>query len=101
VKATKWEPIIIDSRPGLGIFLFTTASGTVLGPTQPPTRWVPGALYLGVKWQGCETDHSPLSSAKVKECVELCLHSQYAFLAWCSIKIIIIIIIISTKLKII
>jgi hypothetical protein len=25
---------------GMGIFLFTTASRTALGPTQPPIRWV-------------------------------------------------------------
>jgi hypothetical protein len=30
---------------------------------------------LGVKWQGCEADRSPPSSAGVKEWVELYLHS--------------------------
>jgi hypothetical protein len=29
-------------------------------------QWVPGALSLGVKWQGREADHSPPSSAEVK-----------------------------------
>jgi hypothetical protein len=33
-----------DSRQGLGIFLFTTASRMALGPTQPPIQWVQGAL---------------------------------------------------------
>jgi hypothetical protein len=37
-----------------------------LGPTQPPIQWVPGALSLGVKRPGSETDHSPLSSSDVK-----------------------------------
>jgi hypothetical protein len=46
-----------------------------LGPTQPPIQWVPGALSLGVKWPGCEADHSPQSSTEVKEYVELYLHS--------------------------
>jgi hypothetical protein len=41
-----------DSRRGLGIFLFTTASRTSLGPTQPPIQWVPGVLSLGVKRPG-------------------------------------------------
>jgi hypothetical protein len=64
-----------DSRRGLGIFLFTTASRAALGSTQPPIQWVPGVLTLGVKRQGSEADHSPPSSAEVKECVELYLHS--------------------------
>jgi hypothetical protein len=33
-----------------------------------------------------EADHSPLSSAEVKEWVELYLHSQYISMAWCSVK---------------
>jgi hypothetical protein len=60
---------------GLGIFLFTIMSRMALGLTQPPVQWVPGALSLGVKWLGCEADHSPPSSAKVRECMELYLHS--------------------------
>jgi hypothetical protein len=45
------------------------------GPTQLPIQWVPGALSLGVKRPEREADHSPPSSAEVKECVELYLHS--------------------------
>jgi hypothetical protein len=56
---------------GLGIFLFTIASRTALGPTQPPIQLVPVALSLGVKQPGREADHSPPSSAEVKERVEL------------------------------
>jgi hypothetical protein len=55
-----------DSRRWLGIFLFTTASRTALGLTQPPIQWVPGALSPGVKWPGREADRSPPSSAEVK-----------------------------------
>jgi hypothetical protein len=55
-----------DSRRGLGIFLFTTVSRTVLGPTQPPIQWVPGAPSLGVKRPGREVEHSPPSRAEVK-----------------------------------
>jgi hypothetical protein len=37
-----------DSWLGLGIFLFTTASGSILGPTQPLlTNGYEGALSLG------------------------------------------------------
>jgi hypothetical protein len=56
-----------ESRQGLEIFHFTTASRLDLGPTQSPIQWVPGDLSLGVKWQGCESHHSPPSSAEVKE----------------------------------
>jgi hypothetical protein len=67
--ATGWTIGVLgfDSRRGLGIFLFNTASRMALGPTQPPTQWVPGALSLGVKRQRRESDHSPPSSAEVKE----------------------------------
>jgi hypothetical protein len=52
-----------------------TASRTGVGPTQPPIQWVTGALSLGVKRPGREADHSPPSSAEVKECVKLYFHS--------------------------
>jgi len=48
------------SRQGLGIFLFTTASGPVLEPTLPPIQSVLGALSLGVKRPGREADHPSL-----------------------------------------
>jgi len=51
--------------------------GLALGPTQPPIQWVAGALFLGVKWLGYEADHSPPSSAEVKEWEEVYLHSPY------------------------
>jgi hypothetical protein len=55
-----------DSRRGLGIFLFTIASRTAPGPTQPPIQWVPGTLSLGINHPGREADHSPPSSVEVK-----------------------------------
>jgi hypothetical protein len=48
---------------------------TALGPTQPPTQWVSGALSLGIKRPVRKADHSPPPSAEAKECVELYLHS--------------------------
>jgi hypothetical protein len=45
-----------------------------------------GLFPLGVKRPGREADHSPPSSAEVKEWVKLYLHSQYASMAWCSVK---------------
>jgi hypothetical protein len=56
-----------DSLRGLGIFLFTTASRGALGPTQPPIQWIPRTVSLIVKRPEREADHSPPSSAEVKE----------------------------------
>jgi hypothetical protein len=55
-----------ETRKGLGIFLFTTASRSALRLTQPPVQWVPGALSLRIKRPGLEADHSPLSNVEVK-----------------------------------
>jgi hypothetical protein len=42
------------------IFLLSTASRPVLGPTMCPTQWVPG-----VNWPRREAYHSPPTSAEV------------------------------------
>jgi hypothetical protein len=70
-----FHSIQFDSRRELGILLFTTASRTALGPTKPPIQCVPGPPSLEVKRPGREADRSLPSSAKVKERVELYLHS--------------------------
>jgi hypothetical protein len=75
-----------DSRRGLGIFLFTTVSRTALGATQPPIQWVPRALSLGVKRLGREADHSPPSSAEVKNEWSYTSTPRYIFMAWCLVK---------------
>jgi hypothetical protein len=41
---------------------FQTGSGT----HQPPTQWVLGSIFPGIKWLGCEADHSAPSSAEVQ-----------------------------------
>jgi hypothetical protein len=66
---------MFESRQSLGIFPFTAAFRPTLGPTHLPIQWVPGALSVGVKGPGREPDHSPPSSAEVKECVTLYPHS--------------------------
>jgi hypothetical protein len=70
----------------LGIFLFTTASRTALGPTQLPIQWVPGALFLGVKGAGRESHHPPPSRAEVKMTGAIPPLPQYVFMAWCLVK---------------
>jgi hypothetical protein len=50
------------------------------GALQPPIQWVSGTLSLGVKRPGREADHSPPSSAEVKNAwsytstTPVCLH---------------------------
>jgi hypothetical protein len=43
---------------------------------KPPIQGVPGALSLGLKLPEHEADHSPPSSGKVKECMELYIYSS-------------------------
>jgi hypothetical protein len=47
-----------DFRQGQEIFLYFTVSRPTLGPTQPSIQWV--------ELTGGEAEHSPPSSAKVK-----------------------------------
>jgi hypothetical protein len=75
-----------ESRYGLGIFLFTTASISALGPTQPPVRWIPGVLSVGVKSAGRDADHPPASSAEVEDEWSYNSTPQYPFMAWLSVK---------------
>jgi hypothetical protein len=75
-----------DSRRELGIFLFTTVSETALGPTKPPIQWVTGTFSLGVNRPGREADHSPPSSAEVKDAWSYTSTPQYVFMAWCLVK---------------
>jgi hypothetical protein len=86
--ATGWTIGVLgfDSRRGLGIFLPTTVSRTVLGPTQPPIQWIARAISLGVKWLGREADHSPPSSAEVKNAWSHTSTSRYVFMACCLVK---------------
>ena len=53
---------------------FPPPSSLALGPTQPPMQRVPG-YFQGAKQPGRGINHSPPSSANVKERVELYLHS--------------------------
>jgi hypothetical protein len=49
-------------------------------------RWVPGAPSLGVKWPGPEADHSPPSSAEVKNVWSYTSPLHYVSMVWCSVK---------------
>jgi hypothetical protein len=52
------EATCFDSQQGQNIYLFSTASRSVLVPTQRSTQRVP-APFSGVKRKGRKADHSP------------------------------------------
>jgi hypothetical protein len=81
-----WIIGVLGFNSQLGIFLSTTTSRKALEPTQPPIQWVPEALSLEVKHLGHGADHSPPSSAKVKNVWSYTSISQYVFMAWCLVK---------------
>jgi len=55
-------------------------------PTQAPIQWVPRVLSLAVKRPGREADHSHPPTAEVKNAWSSTSTSQYAFMAWFSVK---------------
>ena len=59
---------------------FPHHSRPTLGPTQPPIKWVPGLLPK-VKRPGRGVNHPSLSSAEVKERIDLYLYSPVR-LSW-------------------
>jgi hypothetical protein len=54
---------------GAGNFFLRHHVQTSFGVNPPPIQWVPGAF------PGSKADHSPPSSAEIKECMELYPHS--------------------------
>jgi hypothetical protein len=52
----------VRSPAGERIFPLASVSKPALGPTQPPVQWVPGVKARPRR----EADHSPQSSAEVK-----------------------------------
>jgi hypothetical protein len=60
----------LDDRSSISgrskIFLFSTVSRPALRPIKPPIQWMPVVLSPGIKGQEPEADHSPPSTAKVK-----------------------------------
>jgi hypothetical protein len=76
------RPEVPSSSPGRGRdCLFSTTFRLALGPTQPNIQWVPGSLSLGVERPGRETDHSPPTSAEVKNKWMYTTIPPYVFMA--------------------
>jgi len=67
---------------GTEIFPFATMSRLVLGPTQPPTQWIPGVLSLRIKRPGPEADHSSPSTDEVNNAWNYTSNAQYV-MVWC------------------
>jgi hypothetical protein len=70
-----------SSSAGRGKTFVLSTSRPDLGPTQPPIQWVPGALSPGVKRPGREDDHSPPTSAEVKNTWIYTSTPPYVFMA--------------------
>jgi hypothetical protein len=70
--------MIAGSNPGVGWEFFSS-------PLRPHWFWLPGALSLGIKRPGREADHSPPSSAEVKNVWTVLALHQNAFMAWFSV----------------
>jgi len=71
---------ILNLSPCRGTYYTLFRTPFALGPTKPPIQRVPGALSLGIKLPGRETDLSSLSTAKIKNewsytsAPSICLH---------------------------
>jgi hypothetical protein len=50
------------------------------------TAWAPGDLSQGVKGPGCKANHSPQTSAKVKNAWNYTSAPPYIFIAWYLVK---------------
>jgi hypothetical protein len=70
-----------SSRGRVKNFVYSTSSSPALGPTQPPVKWVLGAVSLGVKRPGREADHSPQTTAEVKKIWMYLSTLPYVFMA--------------------
>jgi hypothetical protein len=90
-----WDSSVGTVTRAVRVWFPVGARNFFSSPPCPDWLWGPPSLlsseYWGVlspelKWQGREANHSPPSSAKVKDYVELNLHSPYAFMAWCLAK---------------
>jgi hypothetical protein len=70
-----------DARQAQGIFLYPKVSRDS-GVIQPAIQWVSRVLPERGKIMGCESDHSPISSAEVKNEWSLTCTPTYTFITW-------------------
>jgi hypothetical protein len=67
-----------DRQRGRDFILFASASRLALWSNQLPMKWVPEDLSPGVKRPGREADHTPQSSAEVKNAWNYASVPKYA-----------------------
>jgi hypothetical protein len=71
---------------GAGNFSFHHHIQNISG-AHPASYWMgTRGSFPGVKWLGCEADHSPPCSAEVKNAWSYTSTPQYVFMAWCLVK---------------
>jgi hypothetical protein len=63
------------------VHLASKSSRPALGSTQPPIKWVPGALCLAAKRPGREAENSSPTSAELKKIWIYTSIPPYAFIA--------------------
>jgi hypothetical protein len=55
-------------------------SRQALDPTLPLIQWILEALFPGLKWLGCEANHSPPCNAKVRNSWSCTFNTPYVFI---------------------
>jgi hypothetical protein len=66
--------------------LFSTMSRQALGSTQPHIQCKRGTFSLKIKWLGCEANHSPPSTADIKNAWIYSSTPPNTFMMWCLIN---------------
>jgi len=74
------------SMLGQGFFHFDTISGPPLGPTHRNIQCAPGFFPPRLRWPRHEADHSPPSSADIKDAWSYTSTPQYLYMTWCLVK---------------
>jgi hypothetical protein len=88
VQEGRMTIMVIVTRPGnrASVINRVKPSRQIPGPIQPLIQLVSWALSPGLKGTGRETDHSPPSSAEVKNSWNYTSTPPYVFIVWCLIK---------------
>jgi len=83
-KTSTIAVVCLNLKPGSGYTLSSSPKHPheLCSSTRHPTQQIPGTLHLRVKWQGHEDNHSPPSSAQLRNewqytsTPSVCLHGM-------------------------